>query len=75
MDSSWSLQTKQTKERKEIFLGFSKVNQKQKKGEILLLYLQIKKEQRRTGKNFEKIKANTMNDTMERGEGYILPQA
>ena len=55
-------------------MGFSKVNQKQIKGEIFLLFLQIKKEQRRIGKNFENIKANTMDDTMERGEGYVLPQ-
>src|SRR3954470_4970332 len=48
--------TKQTKERKEIFLGFLRVKLKQKKGEFFLLFLQIKREQRRTGKNFEKIK-------------------
>ena len=52
---SWTLQTKQTKERKEILLDFLNVKRKQKKGEIFLLFLQIKKEQRRTGKNFEKI--------------------
>ena len=75
MDVSWTLQTNQTKERKELILGFSKVNRKKKKGEIFLLFLQIKKEQRRTRKNFKKIKANTTDGNMERGEGYVLPQA
>ena len=60
MDVSWTLQTKLTKERKEIFLGFLMVNRKEKKREFFLLFLQIKKEQRRTGKNSEKIKENTM---------------
>src|ERR1044071_6011279 len=35
--------TKQTKERKEIFLGFLKVKLKQEKEEIFLLFLQFKK--------------------------------
>ena len=35
--------TKQTKERKEIFLGFLKVNRKQEKGEIFMVFLQIRK--------------------------------
>ena len=54
-------------------MGFSKVNRKQKKGEIFLLFLQIKKEQRRTCENFEKMKTNNMYDTMESGEGYVTP--
>src|SRR4051812_33990215 len=64
-------QSKLKRERKSFWV-FSKVNQKQKEREIFLLLLQIKKEQRRTGKFFEKMKANTMDDTMERGEGYAL---
>src|ERR1041385_8010893 len=49
--------TKQTKERKEIFLDFSKVKREKKKEKIFLLFLQ-RKNQRRTGKNFKKIKTN-----------------
>ena len=74
MDVSWTLQTKQAKERKEIFLGFSKVKWEQKKREIFLLFLQNKKEQRRTGKNSEKIKKWNHGWYNERGEVYVLPQ-
>src|ERR1041385_2731975 len=65
--------TKQTKERKEIFLDFSKVRRKKKKEKIFLLFLQ-RKNQRRTGKNFEKIKTNNhkTDNTMEKGRRTLM---
>jgi len=55
-------------------LGFSKVKRRQKKGEIFLLFLQEKKDQRRTGKNSKKIKAKTMDNTMEGEKGTYSPK-
>src|ERR1043165_7152595 len=49
--------TKQTKERKEIFLGFSRFHESKRKEKSFWVFCKIK-EQRRTGKNFKNIKAN-----------------
>jgi len=67
---------KQSKLKREgkSFWVFSKVKRRQKKGEIFLLFLQEKKNQTRTGKNSEKIKAKTMDNTMEGGKGTYSPK-
>src|SRR3954470_22464877 len=59
-----SFATKQTKERKEIFLGFLKVNESKRKEKSYCCFCKLN-EQRRTGKNFKNIKANKADNTME----------
>ena len=39
-----------------------------------MLFLQIKKDQRRTGKNFKKIKAKITNDAMKGEKGTYSPK-
>src|SRR3954467_11046481 len=55
--------TKQTKERKETFWFFQRLNESKRKEKSFCCFCKLK-EQRRTGKNFENIKANKVENTM-----------